>query len=623
MKTRLTWLLILMLALNVFWGCSDDDDDGDDPVTPTETAFEVMAAAGAAYINDSAQCPGVFSATSLEENLDLYTVIDIRSETDYLEGHIPGAYHSSLGTLLDDLANEIPSGKPYVVACYTGQGAGHAKIAMELAGYGDVFSLLFGMSSWNTTLDSWTGNCANNLVAPETTNNNADLTEHAFPTLSEDNSTVVADRVDAMLAAGFKGVPYSTVEASPESYFILNYFGEADYLGEGDSGVPGHIGGAYQFTPYASMGIEQMLPNIPTDMPVVVYCWTGQHSSQVTAYLNMLGYEAYSLKFGSNGLFYDDLTAHKWGAGAQNDFALEVGYAPSDAFETIATSLLDYVNDSADCPGVMSAADLYDNLDMWTVIDIRSAAHYDEGHIEGAYNSSLGTLRADVESGDIPSDLPFIVACYTGQAAGHAKIALEMMGYEDTKSLLWGMSSWSPTTDSWTGNIGNNLDAAETDANNGELTWHAYPELTGETLDARVDAMLAAGFKGTSFTAIEDYLGDYFVINYFGEADYLGEGDYGVPGHIPGAYQFTPFQSMDIDQMLGNIPTDTPVVVYCWTGQHSSQITAYLNMLGYEAYSLTFGSNSLFHDDLTGHKWSAAQQNDFPLVATPVLVANF
>ena len=29
-----------------------------------------------------------------------------------------------------------------------------------------------------------------------------------------------------------------------------------------------------------------------TDMPIVVYCWTGQHSSQVTAYLNMLGYEA-------------------------------------------------------------------------------------------------------------------------------------------------------------------------------------------------------------------------------------------------------------------------------------------------------------------------------------------
>ena len=101
MKTRLTWLLILMLALSAFWGCSDDDDD---PITPpAATAFETMAAAGAAYINDSAQCPGVLPAATLHDNLDLYTVIDIRQEQHYLEGHIPGAYHSSLSTLIADL----------------------------------------------------------------------------------------------------------------------------------------------------------------------------------------------------------------------------------------------------------------------------------------------------------------------------------------------------------------------------------------------------------------------------------------------------------------------------------------------------------------------------------------
>mgnify|MGYP002064785740 CR=1 FL=1 len=67
-------------------------------------------------------------------------------------------------------------------------------------------------------------------------------------------------------------------------------------------------------------------------------------------------------------------------------------------------------------------------------------------------------------------------------------------------------------------------------------------------------------------------------------------------GHIPGAFQFTPYQSLGIDQMLANIPTDHPIVVYGWTGQHSSQLVAYLNMLGYEAYSLVFGANALFCD---------------------------
>jgi len=61
---------------------------------------------------------------------------------------------------------------------------------------------------------------------------------------------------------------------------------------------------------------------IPTDMPVVVYCWTGQHASQVVAYLNLLGYDAYDLANGANALFHTDLTASKWGDGAKNDYPL-------------------------------------------------------------------------------------------------------------------------------------------------------------------------------------------------------------------------------------------------------------------------------------------------------------
>ncbi len=621
MKTRLTWLLILMLALTAFWGCSDDD--GDDPGTPTETAFETMAAAGAAYINDSVDCPGVINATVLNDNLDLYTVIDIRSEASYLAGHIPGAFNSSLGTLVADLASKsIPTGKPYVVACYSGQSAGHAKIAMEMLGYSDVSSLLWGMSSWNSTLDSWSGNTGDNLPTAETDNNNGDLIVETFPTLSEDVETVVVDRTEITLQGGFKGKSFAEIEDYLDDYFIINYFSEADYLGQGSSGVPGHIPGAFQFTPYASLGIEEMLPNIPTDKPVIVYCWTGQHSSQVTFYLNMLGYEAYSLKFGSNNLFHSDLTAHKWSSAQQNDFALEMGHAPGDAFDTIAAALVDYVNDSTDCPGVLSASDLNDNLDLYTVIDIRSETDFDAGHIDGAHHSSLATLMDDVGT-DIPTDKPFVIACYTGQSAGHAKIAMEMAGYEDTKSLLFGMSSWNTTLDSWTGNCADNLGTVETDNNNADLTWHVYPDLTGQDLDGRVDVMLAGGFKGKSYTEIEDYLDDYFVINYFSEADYLGEGESGVPGHIPGAFQFTPYASLGVDEMLGNLPTDMPIIVYCWTGQHSSQVTAYLNMLGYEAYSLKFGSNGLFHTDLTAHKWTSSAQNDFDLVPTPVLVANY
>ena len=319
MQKRWIWLALMLVATMALWGCSDDDSTTAPPIV-TETAFEAMAAAGAAYINDSGACPGVLLATTLNTNLGDYTVIDIRAQGDYDAGHIPGAYHSSLATLIADLAT-FPDTKPYVIACKTGQTAGHAKIAMELLGYGDVYSLKFGMCDWNSSISgAWDGNTADNLVNPdpETTNNNGSLTTHDFPSITGN----VATRVAGMLTAGFKAVSYADIRNNLGDYFIMNYFGQADYEGTGTAGVPGHISGAFQFTPYASLGIDEMLENLPTDKQIVVYCWTGQHSSQVTAYLNMLGYDAVSLKFGSNNLFHTDLSGHKWG-GTSNNFTLE------------------------------------------------------------------------------------------------------------------------------------------------------------------------------------------------------------------------------------------------------------------------------------------------------------
>ena len=125
-----------------------------------------------------------------------------------------------------------------------------------------------------------------------------------------------------MLTAGFKVVTYDNIRNNLGEYFISNYFDQDDYEGNGGSGVLGHIPGAFQFTPNASLAITQMLENLPTDKQIVVYCWTGQHSSQVTAYLNMLGYDAVSLKFGSNNLFHTALSAHDWN-GTTNNFTLE------------------------------------------------------------------------------------------------------------------------------------------------------------------------------------------------------------------------------------------------------------------------------------------------------------
>jgi len=621
---RWSLLLLPLLALGLTMGCSESTTPVD-TLTPAEQ-FDAMVAAAETYINDDTQCPGVMAATALQADLDNYTVIDIRSEADYDAGHIPGAYHSSLGTLLADLGTRaIPTDQNIVVACYTGQTAGHAKIALEMLYPAiDIFSLKFGMAAWNETLTAkWDNNCKDELTNPDQTDENGNLTTHDFPgfdTGVTNVDEVVPARVAWMLGEGFKAKSFDQIKDNLDDYFIMNYFGQADYLGQGGSGVPGHIPGAFQFTPYASLGNEQMLNNLPTEQDIVVYCWTGQHSSQVTAYLNMLGYTAFSLKFGSNYLFHSDLTGHKWSAGATNAFTLE--NTVTAPFSGMATPGGAYVNGGT-CPGVILATDLQADLENYTVVDIRDAADYDAGHIEGAINSSLGTLLADIDAGTIPTDQDIVVACYSGQTAGIAKIALDLL-YDDIDifSLKWGMASWnSSLTGPWdgkTGANGNNLGNPSQDDENSNLTRHGFPKLEGydaaTVLEERVAWMLAEGLQGVLYANIDP--DDYFIVNYFGYDDYMGQGGSGVPGHIPGAYQFTPAASLEMDQMLYNLPLDEQILVYCWTGQTSAQITGYLRMLGYDAYSLKFGSNNLFYDDLTGHKWSAAQTNDFPLVPT-------
>lgn len=59
----------------------------------------------------------------------------------------------------------------------------------------------------------------------------------------------------------------------------------------------GHISGAINI-PWQEVAKEENLAKLPKDRQVVVYCYTGHTSSQITAILNMLGYDAANLKFG-------------------------------------------------------------------------------------------------------------------------------------------------------------------------------------------------------------------------------------------------------------------------------------------------------------------------------------
>jgi len=322
MLKRQTWmLLMLLIALVAFTGCSDDDD----PVTPPADHFANVAGTVTTILNDGTT-PGIITAQMVWDDLNskapTYTIVDIRGEEDYNNGHITGAIRSSLGTLVADLGDgSIPTDKIIVFVCYTGQGAGHTKIAAEMLGY-ECRSMKWGMSSWSpdVTGSKWSEaeKCKDLLSNPESTNNNGDLVDNSYPSLSDGLET----RVAAVLANGFKGIAYTSDLDNSENYFLLNYWSELDYLGTGDDGTTGHIPGAFQFTPAVSLSMDTMLSNLPTDKQIIVYCWTGQTSSQVTFALNVMGYDALSMYYGANQLMHSHLTGHKWADTMVADYPL-------------------------------------------------------------------------------------------------------------------------------------------------------------------------------------------------------------------------------------------------------------------------------------------------------------
>ncbi len=267
-------------------------------------------------------------------------------------------------------------------------------------------------------------------------------------------------------------------------------------------------------------------------------------------------------------------------------------------------------------PSATHAGVVADNV---YVIDIRAAADFDLGHIESAVNIAAADVRAHIDATDLSAYNEIHIVCYTGQTASWLTSLLQLAGYKDVYSMKWGMSGWHSDFDRWTSNTNSDkatlFVATSTDkAAEGDL-----PVLTtgfedgADIFEARFDAVLAEGFGAAAVSQGDVYanLGDYYIINYWPEAEYID------PGHIDGAIQYTPDVDLELDAALKTLPTNKPIAVYCYTGQNSARIAAYLRLMGYNAKSLKFGANSMIWSEMTKSKWTAETPMDYDYVVTP------
>jgi rhodanese-related sulfurtransferase len=298
---KLLGIALVLLALPVLGACG-----GGEGAKPTATPapqvneFDVVQDAVADYLADMvAKKNGTnLAAADLyallndgDDSNDPY-IVSLRSAADYAKGHIPGAVNIAFGEL-----TTLPKSEDILAYCYTGQTASMATAILGTLGY-DVQNLLHGMSSWTTDANIYVSRfdaaTAQSDYDVETTANDATGT-YDYPDI--DNTAASGDA--AILEAAAKSVSPKYITNS-ELYgfindgdddttpFIIDLRASADY-------DAGHVPGA------VNMGIGSLADNLdklPTDKTIVAYCYTGHTAGQATAVLNMLGYDAKSLKFG-------------------------------------------------------------------------------------------------------------------------------------------------------------------------------------------------------------------------------------------------------------------------------------------------------------------------------------
>jgi rhodanese-related sulfurtransferase len=265
------------------------------------------------YVN-SQVFPSLIKASIVHESLGKnLLVIDLRSSELYSSGHIKGAVNKSFSALPGYFESGI---KPFeydkiIMVCEDGQVSSYTTCLLRLMGYGNVYSMRWGMSVWNETfaMEGWLKGVSGKYESSLDTSVNEKPAPKGMPELGTGKSTgeeIGAARFSKLFEEGASNILISADEvfSNPLRYFVIN-------LERKDKYEDGHVPGAVRYKPEATLGFIEEMATIPSDKTVVVYCGTGHNSGFATAFLRLFGYDARTLKYGNNSFMYDKMVRER------------------------------------------------------------------------------------------------------------------------------------------------------------------------------------------------------------------------------------------------------------------------------------------------------------------------
>ncbi len=265
------------------------------------------------YVN-SQVFPSLIKASIVHENLGKnILVIDLRSQKFFSEGHIKGA----LNKKFEDLPGYFETGiKPFefdkiILVCEDGQVSSYTTCLLRLMGYGNVYSMRWGMSAWNENCakEGWFSGVSGKYESDLESKVNEKPDVNNLPELGTGKSSgaeIGTARFSKLFAEGTGNIMITAGEvfASPQKFFIIN-------LDRKDKYEDGHIPGAIRYKPEGTLGYTEEMATIPSGKTVVVYCGTGHNSGFATAYLRLFGYDARTLKYGNNSFMHDRMVKQR------------------------------------------------------------------------------------------------------------------------------------------------------------------------------------------------------------------------------------------------------------------------------------------------------------------------
>lgn len=295
--------------------CLDDNVVPIENIELDETATILRYIESVGDFANTDLAPALVYAQEIFSNSAQYFILDVREPQQYTNGHIDGAINISVVQLfetVDSLFNLNPV-KKIVIVSQNGQASSYYTCLLRIAGYNNIYSLNYGMASWNVFFaDEWFNALDNkdqsytNIEYPKKAFTHLPSLEFPAEIVSAKEKTIY--RVKEIIKKGFtKDINYSeNISTGIASTHFLVCYGPARLYNEFKIGGQGHPENTVWFKDATLFEFKSIyfLQTLANDQPILIYSGDGQLSACMVGYLTVLGYNVKTLLFGANQLFY-------------------------------------------------------------------------------------------------------------------------------------------------------------------------------------------------------------------------------------------------------------------------------------------------------------------------------